>query len=153
MVQLRCRLLLLAFCLCYLGNIDARRHRSSRVAFSAVKTTNQKMSVNQDVIFDKVLLNKGYGFRPIGVFKAPRSGMYMLTSSLFHLKEELTIQFAIVHQGNVVANFHGTNDWEQFSQTVIIHVKKGETVSIRNVRNNNPTIYGFNFSTFSGYLL
>ncbi|WAR05153.1 CBLN3-like protein [Mya arenaria] len=130
------------------------RYRYVPVAFSAVKTNNQRLGYRQAVVFEKVLLNEGNGYHAhSGIFYAPQSGVYMFTSSMLHRSEGITIQFAIIHQGRVMAEFHANAEWEQFSQTVIIRVRKGETVSVRNNRRNLPIIFGLSYSTFSGYLL
>ncbi|XP_052806049.1 cerebellin-3-like [Mya arenaria] len=169
MVPLRCLLFLVASYFCHLGGTAAgddklmtrdsgiwneTSERSGSVAFTAVKTNNQRLGYKQAVKFEKVLLNEGYGYRAHnGIFCAPRTGVYVFTSSLLHQGEGITVHFAIVHEGRLMAGFHANAEWEQFSQTVIIRVRRGETVSVRNLRGNNPTIYGDEFSTFSGYLL
>ncbi|XP_052777858.1 cerebellin-1-like [Mya arenaria] len=137
------------------GIVSRRQAPEMLIAFSAVKTATQSgIGINQNIIFENVLLNQGNGFHSQhGVFIAPQAGIYLFTASLLHEAQSIAIHAAIVHNGNIVAKCHGYNEWEQFSQTVIIKVKVGEEVYVKNVAAEHEIVHGESFSTFSGFLL
>ncbi|XP_052778251.1 cerebellin-1-like [Mya arenaria] len=137
------------------GIVSRRQPPEMLVAFTAVKTATQSgIGIKQNIIFENVILNQGNGFHSQhGVFIAPQAGIYLFTASLLHEAQSFAMHAAIVHNGIMVAKFHGYNEWEQFSQTVIISVNVGEEVYVRNIAVNNEIIHGDSYSTFSGFLL
>ena len=126
------------------------------IGFQAAKIARQtSIGTNQNILFENVSLNLGNGFHPQhGIFIVPRSGVYVITTSILHESQPgLYFHGAIVHQGTVIAKLDGAEGWEHSAQTVLIQAQAGDEIWVRNVGTSNENIYGDYFSTFSGYLL
>ncbi|XP_052767959.1 uncharacterized protein LOC128208435 [Mya arenaria] len=126
------------------------------VAFTAVNMVLQgNIGVNQNILFDNVILNEGNGYHPLhGIFIAPISGLYLITASLLHGPLNQYFHAAIMHQGNEIARLHGTiNTYDASTQTVILMVHAGEEIWVRSLDFANENVFGSRYSSFSGYLL
>jgi len=125
-------------------------------AFTAIKVASQSsVGVNQNIIFEKVLLNEGNGFHSQhGIYIATQRGVYMFTANLVHVNQPGPFHAALVHNGNVIVKLHGeSNTWDQTSQTVYLSLAAGDEVYVRNIDYEHETIYGDSYSSFSGMLV
>ncbi|KAH3715283.1 cerebellin-3-like [Dreissena polymorpha] len=127
------------------------------VAFSAMKVANQQhIGLNQNIIFEQVLTNEGDGYHPLhGVFIAPQSGLYVLSSAVLTFWGQ-EIHTAIIHNGNIIARIYGHGDngrHDQGSQTVVLKLNVGDEVAVQNIDYADTNIFGEVYSSFSGYLL
>ncbi|KAH3791914.1 cerebellin-3-like [Dreissena polymorpha] len=127
------------------------------VAFSAMKSASQgHLGVNQNIIFEQVLTNEGGGYHPNhGVFIAPQSGVYVMSSAIM-TSANGRFHAAIVHNGNMVAHIYGHGDsglYDQGSQTIVIKLNAEDEVAVQNFDFPDITIFGYLYSSFSGYLL
>jgi len=127
------------------------------IAFQAAKVAEQtSIGTNQNILFEHVSLNLGNGFHPQhGIFVVPRSGIYVISTSLLHENQPgIYFHGAIVHQGTVVAKLVGDHsEWEQSAVTVLIQAQAGDEIWVRNNGPSNENIYGDYFSSFAGYLV
>jgi len=126
------------------------------IAFTAVKVASQNdVARNQNIMFENVPLNEGNGFNlQRGVFIATKQGVFMFTVNLVHVNQPNPFHAALVHNGNVIVKLHGeSNTWDQTSQTVYLTLAPGDEVYVRNIDFDHETIYGDNYSSFSGMLV
>jgi len=133
-----------------------RQVSASPVAFSALAShTLSHLGAGQNLIFEKTNVNTNNVYNPHhGVFTAPVPGIYLITTSITaHNNQENHCD--IVLNGHLVAQIYtrGTdNRYDQGSQTILLHLKQGDDVSIQN-DDLNDTIHGGLYTTFSGFLL
>jgi hypothetical protein len=131
------------------------------VAFSATMTKHQEnLGINQVVRFDHVITNAGSGFDPVsGIFRPPVSGLYFFTVVIMsHAGEDIETQ--IVKNGTPLLNAYSgdSTTWNQGSQTTVVHLNVGDDVYIHihnnpQVNDGNIRVYGYNWSSFSGFLI
>ena len=135
---------------------------SSRVAFSVYSShAFLHMNVGTKLLFDRVYTNDGNAYdTSTGVFRVPRSGVYLLTYTIdcqvvSHPAEvELVVNGA--SYGSAKAEAFNDLHHVQSTKTIILHLAAGQLVwlqtyweadSFLNSGNNNR------FATFSGVLL
>jgi len=129
------------------------------VAFFASKVNTQtNIGVDQVITFDRVGLNLGDGFHPVhSIFIAPRSGVYLFSSSIMTFyNNPAEVQAAITVNGITIAMVFGHGDsgrHDQGAQTVIVNLKVNDEVDVRNVKFDHDVVYGNLYSSFSGILL
>ena len=110
-----------------------------------------KFSNGQTVVFDQVYLNDGNAYTAhSGMFHAPYSGLYLFT--LHVLPSSSEIEFAIIKEGAPVAYLVSTSSGGTESIKTLIHLRKGQEVWIKKTWGGD-TLRGFQFTTFSGFLL
>ncbi|KAH3739959.1 hypothetical protein DPMN_046651 [Dreissena polymorpha] len=128
----------------------------SPIAFTVVKTkTQSSVEINQNIQFDKVILNDGGGFHVYhGIFSAPVSGYYIFSTSIMHPDTAQSLHAGIMHNGNVIAIAGSTkNIWNQAAQTVVLKVSAADEIWIKNLNYEHVSVYVGSFSTFTGVLL
>ncbi|KAH3773626.1 caprin-2-like [Dreissena polymorpha] len=128
----------------------------SPIAFTAVKTIPQSsIGINQNIKFDKVILNDGGGFHvQHGIFIAPVSGYYLFSTSIAHDDTPLSLHAGIMHNGNIIAIAQSThNIFDKGAQTVVLKVSSGDEIWIQNLDYEHASVYGESYSTFTGVLL
>ena len=129
------------------------------VAFMArLYNSLSHVGVNQNIPFENVLLNLGNAYHSQhGIFIAPQSGIYLFSSSIMSNNvNHVEVHADLVQNGNVVARIYAHSDsvrHDQGAQTVVIQVKQGDEIWVRNIDYTDDQIYGSYYSTFSGYLL
>ena len=129
---------------------------STLVVFTAVKETTQDgLGLNQNILFDKVVLNEGNGFHPIhGVFIVSRRGVYLFTISLVPSSPTEFFHGALVVNGDIIVRLHGlAPTWDQTTQTVFLSLAPGDEVFVRNLDYEHRIVVGGLFSSFSGCLM
>ena len=129
----------------------------TQVAFSARLSTNSTpaLSPNQDIVFNDVILSVGSAYHNAhGTFTAPVSGVYVFTTSL--LAFGTTSHHAkLVKNGQELAriDFNDADSFDDSSQTVIVELVKGDGIAVQNADYTGMVFFGYNYSTFSGFLL
>ncbi|KAH3736860.1 hypothetical protein DPMN_043435 [Dreissena polymorpha] len=126
------------------------------VAFTAIKeTTQNNIGVNQNIIFEHVILNEGGAYHAQhGIFVAPVSGYYLFATSLLHPQINQPLRGGLMHNGNLVAIAYATeNIWAQGSQTVVLKITTGDEVWIKNLDFEHEVVNGDAYSSFSGVIL
>ncbi|KAH3715647.1 hypothetical protein DPMN_058359 [Dreissena polymorpha] len=122
-----------------------------------MKNAHQEhIGLNQNIIFDNVITNEGGGYHPLhGVFIAPQYGYYVLSSAAFTFGNG-EINTAMGHNGNIIAYIYGHGDngrHDQGSQTVVTWLDVGDEKAVQNKNYTGTSIFGYLYSSFSGYLL
>eukprot|EP00105_Crassostrea_gigas_P003159 XP_011415918.1 PREDICTED: complement C1q tumor necrosis factor-related protein 2 [Crassostrea gigas] len=132
------------------------RSSNGTIAFSAYLTTALSSPGNlRTLIFDAIFTNEGNGYNHhIGVFIAPRTGLYVFTwtirTSSGYFNTQLLVNGLIYGWVYSASNYH----YDSSSATAVVRVVAGQSVYIRTgPANNGGTIYSGNegFSTFSGW--
>lgn len=120
------------------------------------------LGINQNVVFGTVQTNLGGAYNALhGVFVAPRAGVYLFASSLTAdsaTADSLNVHAAITVNGKKVAKIlaiaEANRHRDQGANTIIVDLKQGDQVWVKNIDNAKATICGINgFSTFAGYML
>ena len=129
------------------------------IAFTTTltKTTNN-IGINQNIVFDHVLLNLGNGYHNLhGIFIVPQNGLYVFSANImFDNVGHDNADVAIAHNGQDIAKLytHGNGgSWAHSSQSVVLQANQGDEVWVRNIDYINTSVYGKKYSSFSGYLL
>ena len=133
-----------------------RQVSASPVAFSALAShTLSHLGAGQNLIFEKTNVNTNNVYNPHhGVFTAPVPGIYLITTSIL-ANQNREIHCDIVLNGRVVAQIYARGSdskHDQGSQTILLHLKQGDDVSIQN-DDLDESIVGSLYTTFSGCLL
>jgi len=88
------------------------------------------------------------------VFIAPKSGIYCFHASVIARSQTHPFHTAISHDGVDVVLMNGDNDgYYHTTAVVVIRVQAGQDVWVRNVHYLTANIIGYNYSSFSGFLL
>ena len=128
----------------------------TQVAFSARLSNNTPaLSPNQDIVFNDVILNVGSAYHNAhGTFIAPVSGVYVFTTSLLAYGTK-SHHAKLVKNGQELAriDFNDADGYDDSSQTVIIKLVKGDDIAVQNTDYTGMVYLGYNYSTFSGFLL
>ena len=93
------------------------------------------VGVNQNILFDDIVLNEGGGFHPQhGLFIAPAREIYIFTAAVLHPPQaNIYLHAAITHNDHDVALLHSAaNIWDQGTQTVILNMGQKCTLWRRN---------------------
>ncbi|KAH3888388.1 uncharacterized protein LOC127846668 [Dreissena polymorpha] len=126
------------------------------VAFTAIKYQDQDgIGINQKIIFEHVILNEGGGYNVNhGIFTAPVTGYYLISTSILHSPQSNPLKAVIMHNGALIAIAYGSPGVsDQGTQTVVLKVTAGEQVWIGNRDSSNVYVVGSSYSSFSGFLL
>ncbi|KAH3715284.1 hypothetical protein DPMN_057990 [Dreissena polymorpha] len=100
-----------------------------------MSTKQMHLGINQNLVFDRVLLNDGSGYYPLhGLFIAPQSGIYMVSSSIMAWNGR-ALAAEIVKNGNVQARVYA------------------HELSVRSFVKADAKVCGSDYPSFSGYLL
>ena len=106
-------------------------------------------------LINDVSLNIGNGYNPsIGKFTAPVDGIYQISFS--YLQENgYNSHVELIKDGAKYSEVHASQkNHDQLSKTVLIQLKKGQTVWIRLTNSSTYRVYGGSrYTTFAGYLI
>ncbi|XP_045210959.2 C1q-related factor-like [Mercenaria mercenaria] len=135
-----------------------RRENEVTVAFfSGLSTSVQHAGENQNVVFDNVETNLGNGYNSHhGVFTAPVAGVYVFSTSIMTNSGRKICEIVVNGVRKAQVYTHGDGHYDHGTQTLIVHLKKGDDVAIQIVEHNlDSTIHGEvpPYTTFSGFLL
>jgi len=113
------------------------------------------VNAKQTIVFDYTHVNECAGYNnATGVFTAHQSGIYFFTSSLLHAHQSTSAHIAIAKNGATVAAMHADSaQWEQTSQSVLLHLVQGDEVFVRITDNTDEQFFTALESSFSGFLL
>ncbi|NXB18933.1 CBLN2 protein, partial [Rhagologus leucostigma] len=135
------------------------RAANSKVAFSAVRSTNHEPSEMSNrtmtIYFDQVLVNIGNHFDlTSSIFVAPRKGIYSFSFHVVKVYNRQTIQVSLMQNGYpVISAFAGDQDVtrEAASNGVLLLMEREDKVHLKLERGN--LMGGWKYSTFSGFLV
>ncbi|XP_045185331.2 heavy metal-binding protein HIP-like [Mercenaria mercenaria] len=125
----------------------------TNVAFSTSLTNHMTNLGNQQtIVFDHVFTNVANAYSPVtGVFTAPQNGTYFFTATIMcHYGQYLETQFALNGQG-LVHMYCNDSAFEQGTNSIVLSLKPGDKVWVRHMGNEGSNVYGYNWSTFSGF--
>ena len=124
--------------------------------FATLTSGNIGPNYAHDAIkFNDVSLNIGNGYNPsTGKFTAPVDGVYQISFSYLQ-QQGYTSHVQLIKDGNVYTQLHANHkSYDQLSKTVLIQLKKGQTVWIRLVKSSGYAVHGRSkYTTFAGYLI
>ncbi|XP_048676485.2 cerebellin-4 [Caretta caretta] len=134
------------------------RAANSKVAFSAVRSTNHEPSEMSNktriIYFDQILVNVGNFFTLESVFVAPRKGIYSFSFHVIKVYQSQTIQVNLMLNGKpVISAFAGDKDVTREAATngVLLYLDKEDKVYLKLEKGN--LVGGWQYSTFSGFLV
>ncbi|MGH0166799.1 UNVERIFIED_CONTAM: hypothetical protein FKN15_066034 [Acipenser sinensis] len=134
------------------------RAANSKVAFSAVRSTNHEPSEMSNktriIYFDQILVNVGNYFTLESVFLAPRKGIYSFNFHVIKVYQSQTIQVNLMLNGRpVISAFAGDKDVTREAATngVLLFLDKEDKVYLKLEKGN--LVGGWQYSTFSGFLV
>ncbi|XP_063434094.1 cerebellin-2-like [Mytilus trossulus] len=138
---------------CPSGNGVSRKDVPAFAASLSSYTKTYK--TNESVLFDKVWANIGNGYdASSGIFTAPKSGVYQFSCTIMRFKDSIKVHL-FQNEKKTVAIYPGSGSlYIPGSLNIVLQVKKGDKVFIRNERNQQ--IYsesGSQFSMFSGFMI
>ncbi|CAC5418822.1 C1QL [Mytilus coruscus] len=131
------------------------------VAFSSTMDSHKEnLGIGQTVSFEHVITNVGGGFDPnTSTFKAPIAGVYHFDVIIMsHYGEDMETE--IVKNGKTLVRLYSGNGdtWGVGMQAIVVQMNAEDDVWVRvynnsGINNGNVRIYGFLWSSFSGFLL
>ncbi|CAC5381916.1 unnamed protein product [Mytilus coruscus] len=122
------------------------------IAFSAYRSLSQSLSTGTVVNFDKVWTNIGNGYNPnIGIFIAPRSGLYHFTSVV--MSESKALYLRLFHNGAKISSSYMDGGFKTGLFDVLLSLEKRDTVSIKSTGTYTVHSSGGNYISFSGYII
>ncbi|XP_045195286.1 heavy metal-binding protein HIP-like [Mercenaria mercenaria] len=134
-----------------------RRYADNTVGFFATLTqlSLAHLGAHQNIVFDDIVTNVGNAYNNHqGVFIAPVSGLYLITTSILSGPNK-EIWADIVVNGTEIVRLNGRGTDGRHgngAQTVVIALKKGDDVSVQNVRTDDD-YWGDKYSSFGGFLI
>ncbi|KAM8798016.1 LOW QUALITY PROTEIN: cerebellin-4 [Eudromia elegans] len=131
------------------------RAANSKVAFSAVRSTNHEPSEMSNktriIYFDQILVNVGNFFTLESVFVAPRKGIYSFSFHVIKVYQSQTIQVNLMLNGKpVISAFAGDKDVTREAATngVLLYLDKEDKVYLKlekGVDRSLPLLYEDHF--------
>ncbi|XP_060595076.1 complement C1q tumor necrosis factor-related protein 3-like [Ruditapes philippinarum] len=116
------------------------------------------MGIGHHIVFDKAITNDGAGYNVYtGIFTVPVTGLYLFTFSVSD-RDRLTVLQLVIDGFNLVdiKDRPVNNAQTMSSNTVIVHVNKGQSVWIQDYALNDASILSreiYRYCTFSGIRL
>uniref|UniRef100_A0A8V0YR86 Cerebellin 3 n=1 Tax=Gallus gallus TaxID=9031 RepID=A0A8V0YR86_CHICK len=114
------------------------RAANSKVAFSAVRSTNHEPSEMSNktriIYFDQILVNVGNFFTLESVFVSPRKGIYSFSFHVIKVYQSQTIQVNLMLNGKpVISAFAGDKDVTREAATngVLLYLDKEDKVYLK----------------------
>ncbi|XP_041374212.1 complement C1q-like protein 4 [Gigantopelta aegis] len=128
------------------------------VAFSVGLTHHLNLTGSQTVVYDEIITNIGAAYDlDSGFFKCPMSGIYVFQ---FHAlsRSDRTVYLQLHHNYNYVVSIwsHTNGEFAAGGNSAILHLTKGDTVSIKSVSGYSNSLFGKPdevYCTFSGYMI
>ena len=130
-----------------------RRVSTQNVAFFASLTNDSlHLGINQDIAFDNAITNIGSAYNSHhGTFVAPVAGIYLFSVTVFIKDHTTWLHF--VKNNQIIAKLEMNELYNhQTSHTVILEMKVGDDVSVKNTVTNRG-VNGDRYSSFCGVLL
>ena len=119
--------------------------------FASLNSYSIQNNQNQTIIFDKVITNMGYAYNVAqGEFIAPKPGVYVFSTNI--LSSNQNAHAKLVINGQLLVRLT-THYWEQTGQTVVVQLKSGDIVAVKNDDISGITFNGDLYSSFAGFLL
>ncbi|XP_048238284.1 complement C1q tumor necrosis factor-related protein 4-like [Haliotis rufescens] len=129
-----------------------------QVAFSAGLSHHVTLPVGNTVKYDHVFTNIDNAYDPTtGEFTCPQTGIYVFQyHSLSRSNETLWVSLYQDYMYVNTAYAHTTNDFAAAGNDAVLHLTRGDHVSIQSEGDDGVSLYGAPdeiYCTFSGYLI
>ncbi|XP_052539801.1 cerebellin-4 isoform X1 [Tympanuchus pallidicinctus] len=138
------------------------RAANSKVAFSAVRSTNHEPSEMSNktriIYFDQILVNVGNFFTLESVFVSPRKGIYSFSFHVIKVYQSQTIQVNLMLNGKpVISAFAGDKDVTREAATngVLLYLDKEDKVYLKLEKVSwmvHPYIYALSLAVIASCL-
>ncbi|KAL4233595.1 C1q and tumor necrosis factor protein 4 [Mactra antiquata] len=128
---------------------------AEKPAFAATMSDHAKgLGRYQTIVFDTLYNNDLGCYSPVtGVFTAPMNGTYFFTSTVMsHTGQYLETEICLNGQTLVLMYSYDTKH-EQGTNSVVLALKTGDSVWVRLHVTEGSMVYGYNWSTFSGFMI
>ncbi|XP_048744272.2 uncharacterized protein LOC125657620 [Ostrea edulis] len=144
-------------------NVQRRRRQGIRstngtIAFSAFMSTGLSPGHLRTLVFDAIFTNEGSGYNHhMGIFTAPRSGLYVFTwtirgsTSSTYFNTQLVVNGLIY--GSIYTRYHYSSS---SSGTSVVYVAEGAAVYVRTgpTGNSGSIVSSYDgYTTFSGWTI
>lgn len=130
---------------------------------AAIQTRGVDHLKTQDtIVFETVISNYGNSYHNnTGIFEVPLSGIYLFSCSVFDQLSSTTHGSVKVHAAMVRNNVelarvfaHADDTYrDQGAQTIIVKADAGDRVWVKIMDNDDLSLGGQLYTTFSGYML
>ncbi|VDI38865.1 complement C1q tumor necrosis factor-related protein 3-like [Mytilus edulis] len=132
---------------------DIKQGSKQMIAFLAFVKGTPVLS-NNGIKFEDVETNIGNHYNPTtGVFTAPISGLYVL-SSMIMAYGDAKVEYQWRKNETVFSTGYTNHaNGSSQSQTYVFELKKGDRVFLKHRTSNSQKLYGHRCSYFNGYLL
>lgn len=129
--------------------------RSPVVAFTALLSTNTKVTKGAVVKYDNVVTNCGGAYQPAtGIFTAPYDGLYSFSCSLMpHPSNSAHVN--MIKNENILSSVYSADlTYPQSSQTLYLVLNKGDRVWMQNYIYKDAMLHDVHgYNVFSGALI
>ncbi|CAC5425872.1 unnamed protein product [Mytilus coruscus] len=125
-------------------------------AFAASLTASKTLGAGEIVKFNRVWTNTDNDYNPsTGIYTAPKPGVYHFSCSVMSQYDKTLRVFLCKNNIRIVAVFTGYSDTNMATLNMVLELKKGDKVYIKQV---GPQKYIYsepqsNYNMFSGYLI
>ncbi|XP_045168531.2 caprin-2-like isoform X1 [Mercenaria mercenaria] len=130
-----------------------KKNDSIRPAFTARLSAHlTKLGHNQPIIFDNIVTNVGQAYSgTTGVFTVPKEGVYYFIATVMSFSGQ-HVETEIVKNGeSMVKMYCNGKSHEQGTSGVVLYLNAADEVWVRHLKTNGEHVYGYNWSTFSGF--
>ncbi|CAC5413725.1 C1QL [Mytilus coruscus] len=132
-----------------------RSGKHGTIAFSVGLTSTLHMSYSETIIYDKVFANFGDGYSvDTGEFTAPDTGVYVFHAHAYNSNKDRAMWIELIKNIDSLVSVSGFNSHSTAGNSVIVSLRKGETVAVRARPGQEFTLFGKAdqiYTTFSGY--
>ena len=132
-------------------------HKNEVPAFGASSTKEVNLASNEVAKFDKVWTNICNGYdASSGVFTAPRGGVYQFSCSAMTNSGKTLRLHLMKNDQRTVSLYPGQSGYNMGTLSMVLELKKGDRVYIKQGGTSEDSLYsepGSNFSMFSGYFI
>ncbi|VDH90089.1 Hypothetical predicted protein [Mytilus galloprovincialis] len=126
-------------------------------AFAASLTAARTLGTGEIVKFDKVWTNVNNDYDPsTGVYTAPKQGVYQFLCTVMTANNKTLRLLLWKNDMKTVAVYPGNSGYNTGTINMILELKKGDKVYIKQASLDKLYIYSesaYNYSMFSGYLI
>ncbi|XP_052776252.1 complement C1q tumor necrosis factor-related protein 6-like [Mya arenaria] len=127
--------------------------------FAKVGSNLSHLGQGQTIVFGDVVTNIdntmsiGAYNNSSGIFTAPIDGLYVFSTTMHSLNQQTT-HFGIYRNSDKITTIyvHGDVTSDSTSETIVLALKRGETISVRHLESDHGA-WGGGHSLFSGFLL
>ena len=149
-----------SICICYSFYLHTFSPNVNKT-ISRILCHNENLNLQDTVKFQNLVTNDGNAFDHVtGIFRAPVSGVYYFSVVILsHPANDMETE--IVKNGDgIVRTYSGDSKlWKSGTQTTVLYLEVGDQVWIRildavpAVNDGNVHVFGYGFSSFSGFLI